>query len=107
MTHDYDALRTFIRLSDDELRMVARVFAAKLNAARGPVKVVIPLGGWSSVDRQGSDFHDYRADAVFVQELKQVLHPDVELVEVDADLDTPEFSNAIVHALEQIERQRG
>ena len=105
--HDYDALRTFIRLSDDELRMVARVFAAKLNAARGPVKVVIPLGGWSSVDRQGSDFHDYRADAVFVQELKQVLHPDVELVEVDADLDTPEFSNAIVHALEQIERQRG
>ncbi|MGD0915930.1 MAG: Tm-1-like ATP-binding domain-containing protein [Thermodesulfobacteriota bacterium] len=47
---DYDAARTFVRLSKDEMIRVADAMAGKLNKALGPVRVVIPLGGWSSLD---------------------------------------------------------
>jgi uncharacterized protein (UPF0261 family) len=96
--HDYDASRTFIRLSEEELIKVAGAMADKLNKARGPVRVVIPLGGWSSIDRRGTDFHDAALDRAFVTELKKLLKKDIEVREVDADLETPEFAEAIVRA---------
>jgi uncharacterized protein (UPF0261 family) len=95
---DYDASRTFLRLSRDEMFMVADRMADKLNMARGPVKVLIPLGGWSSVDKRGSDFYDGDLDRAFVDELKRQLRPDIELREVDADLDTSEFAQEVVKA---------
>lgn len=100
--YDYDAVRTFVRLSHEELMKVADTMAEKLNGAHGPVKVVIPLGGWSSVDKRGSSFYDGEADKVFVAQLKKRLRSDIEVREVDADLETPEFASAVVSALMEI-----
>jgi len=100
--YEYDAARTFIRLSKDELILVADTMADKLNKAKGPVKVVVPLGGWSAVDKRGTAFYDKELDSVFVNEFKKQLKPDIEVREVDADLDTPEFAQAIVKALDDI-----
>jgi uncharacterized protein (UPF0261 family) len=105
--YDYDALRTFVRLSSSELTKVAQVMAKKINQARGPVKVIIPLGGWSSVDKRGSYFHDREADRIFVNELKRQLKQDIEAREVDADLDTPEFAQAIVEAFDEVIKPLG
>jgi len=100
--YDYDALRTFIRLSEEELVRVADTMAEKLNQAKGPVKVLIPLGGWSSLDRRGTDFYDGKLDRAFVDELKKKLKKDIEIREVDTDLDTPEFAQAIVGAFDEL-----
>jgi uncharacterized protein (UPF0261 family) len=100
--YDYDALRTFIRLSKEEMIMVADTMADKLNRARGPVKVLIPLGGWSSLDRKGTDFYNAELDRTFADELKKQLKPGIEVREVDIDLDTPEFAQAIVDAFDEI-----
>jgi uncharacterized protein (UPF0261 family) len=100
--YDYDAVRTFVRLSHEELMKVADTMADKLNRAHGPVKVVIPLCGWSSVDKRGSIFYDGEADKVFVAQLKKHLRSDIEVKEVDADLETPEFASAVVGALMEI-----
>jgi uncharacterized protein (UPF0261 family) len=100
--YDYDAARTFIRLSQDEMIAVADVMAEKLNRALGPVKVIIPLGGWSSLDRRGTDFYNAELDKIFVDELKKRLKRDFEVREVDSDLDTPEFAQAIVDAFDEI-----
>jgi uncharacterized protein (UPF0261 family) len=99
---DYDSARTFVRLSLEELRMVAVAMAEKLNKARGPVKVVIPLGGWSSLDRKDTSLYDGEADRVFVNELKKQLRRDIEVREVEYDLETPEFAAAVVEAFDQI-----
>ena len=99
---EYDAARTFIRLSEAELIQVADTMAEKLNKSRGPVKVVVPLGGWSAVDKRGSDFYDDELDRVFVNEFKKKLRPDIEVREADADLDTPEFAEALVKAFDDI-----
>jgi len=100
--YDYDAARTFIRLSKDEMIVVADVIAEKLNKALAPVKILIPLGGWSSLDRKGTDFYDADLDRIFVDELKKRLKHDIEVREVDSDLDTPEFAQAIVDAFDEI-----
>ena len=100
--YDYDALRTLIRLSKEEMVMVAEAIADKLNKARGVVKVLIPLGGWSSVDKRGTDFYDAELDRAFVDELNKRLKQDIEVREVDADLETPEFAQAIVKAFDEV-----
>ena len=96
--YDYDASRAFVRLSHEELIMVAATMAEKLNGARGPVKVVIPKGGWSSFDKRGTYFYDGEADRVFVTALKRQLRQDIDVREVDADLETPEFARAVIDA---------
>jgi len=100
--YDYDALRTFIRLSKEEMIIVADAVAGKLNRALGPVKILIPLGGWSSLDRRGTDFYNAELDRTFVNELKKQLKRNIEVREVDSDLDTPEFAQAIVDAFDEI-----
>ena len=99
---DYDASRTFLRLSSEELIMVATTISEKLNKALGPVRVVIPKGGWSSVDKRGTHFYDGELDTVFVTELKRQLRQDIEVREVDADLETPKFAGAVVKAFIEI-----
>lgn len=99
---DYDAARTFLRLSREELIMVADTMADKLNRAKGPVRILIPLGGWSSVDKRGTDFYDDDLDRAFAEELKKKLRVDIELKEVDADLDTSEFAQEVVRSLCEI-----
>jgi uncharacterized protein (UPF0261 family) len=93
---DLDKLRTWIRLSPAELEEVAGVFAKKLNPSKGPVTVMIPLNGWSSADLPGNDSHDPAEDRLFTQVLREKLKPDVQIVEVDANMEDPEFAGAVV-----------
>lgn len=104
--YDIDALRTFIKLSQDEMVMAADAMADKLNRARGPVKFLIPLGGWSSVDARGTDLYEPETDRVFADELKRRLRHDIEVREIDADLETPEFVQAIVQAFNDVMSER-
>jgi uncharacterized protein (UPF0261 family) len=96
--YDLDKYRTWVRLSPDELREVASAFSEKLNQAKGPVKVLIPLRGWSSVDYPGNVTYDPEEDRVFVQELHRGLNPGIEIVEVDANMEDPEFAAAVAGA---------
>ena len=93
---DLDKLRTWIRLSPEELKEVAGVFAEKLNQAKGPVTVMVPLNGWSSADLPGNETHDPAEDRLFTQVLRKKLKPDVQIIEVDANMEDPEFSRTVV-----------
>jgi uncharacterized protein (UPF0261 family) len=96
--YDLDKYRTWIRLSPDELRKVAVSFRQKLKSAKGPVKIVIPLRGWSSVDYPGNATHDPGEDRVFAEELRKGLNPEIEILEVDANMEDAEFADAVVEA---------
>jgi len=100
--YDLDKYRTWLRLNPEELRMVAEEFAKKLNRARGPVKVLIPLNGWSSVDRPGSPTYDPEEDRIFIEALKKLLKPQIEIREIQANMEDPVFAEAIVQAVCEI-----
>jgi uncharacterized protein (UPF0261 family) len=93
---DLDKLRTWIRLAPDELKEVAGVFAEKLNRAKGPVVVLIPQKGWSAADWPGNDTHDPAEDQLFTRVLREKLKPDVHIIEINANMEDPEFAGAVV-----------
>ena len=91
-----DSLRVQVRTTADELRQAADVIAGRLNEARGPWTFLVPLQGWSSLDRPGRPIFDPKADAAFVARLKQRLADPARVKEVDLHLYTPGFARVAV-----------
>jgi len=97
--YDLDKFRTWIKASPDELKKAAGVFAEKLNRSKGPVKVIIPLKGWTNFDIPGSATYDPEEDRVFVDALKKAVSPGIEVIEVDANIEEKTFARALADAL--------
>lgn len=87
---------TPMRLNAEELRLVSATIAKKLNSARGPIKVMIPCRGFSSLDREGSVFYDPVADRAFIDSLRSLLDKNIEVIEIDAHINDEQFAQAIV-----------
>jgi uncharacterized protein (UPF0261 family) len=83
---------TTMRTTAEENVAIAQFIAGKLNLAKGPVCVILPLGGVSSIDRPGMIFHDPEADEALFSTLKQKLDPKIEIIEDEHHLDDPEFA---------------
>ncbi|MHB8870247.1 MAG: Tm-1-like ATP-binding domain-containing protein, partial [Thermoleophilia bacterium] len=97
-----DELRVEVRTSADECRAMARVVAARLNEARAPYLFLLPLEGWSSLDRPGGALWDPDADAAFADELRAELRDLGRIREVPGNLYTPEFGVACADAFAEV-----
>lgn len=84
---------TTMRTTPDENVAIATFIADKLNRARGPICVLLPLGGVSSIDRPGKIFHDPAANDALFSTLKTRLLPSIRIVEDEHHLDDPEFAD--------------
>ncbi len=93
--YDLDKFRTWLRLSPDELKEVANEFARKLNRAKAPVKLMVPMQGWSSVDSYGNPTYDPGEDQIFIDTLREILDPKVEIIEVNANMEDDFFSQQV------------
>jgi len=97
-----DEFRTWLRATPEELIEAAKKFSEKLNRAKGAVKVVIPLKGWSSAECPGSETFDPDEDLIFINELRKHLKPSIEVRTVDANMEDEEFAEEIVKAFEEV-----
>ena len=97
----YD-LRSGVRTSKEEMETLAQTIAGMLNKARGPVKVVVPLRGWSETDGKGAPLHEPETSQVFIAELKRLLRSQIEVIDVDAPINEPEFAEAAVATLDEM-----
>jgi len=100
--YDLDELRTFLRLSVDEMEQVAVVFAEKLNMSSGPAIFLFPKKGWSAIDPPSSDMFEEKEDRVFLEVFRANASPRVVTREVDANLEDEEFAEAVVEACMEI-----
>jgi uncharacterized protein (UPF0261 family) len=82
---------------------LALAVADRLNRyqRKARVKAVVPLRGLSSLSVAGGPLYDPIADAAFVSALKSRLDPEIEIVEVDADINDPVFAKAVADVLAQ------
>jgi len=97
----YD-FRSGVRSSAEELMILAQTIASKLNKARGPVKVVIPMRGWSEADSEDGPLYEPETNQVFIDELRRLLRPEFPIIEVDAHINEPAFAQAAVAALDEL-----
>jgi len=97
-----DEFRVAARTSGDEVCRVAEVIARKLNESKGPVKFFIPTRGWSSLSTKGADLYEPVTDALFAPALKKSLRPDIEVSELPMELNSPEFAEVLVKALDSM-----
>ena len=78
--------------------------AEKLNRhkKKSLVKFIIPTRGFSSISVEGGAIYDPASDRTFIDELKKTLDPEIEIIEVETHINTPEFAKAVVDALKKI-----
>lgn len=84
-------MATLMRTNPTENREMGEWIANKLNRAKGPCAVVIPVRGFSSYDREGKPFFDPESDLAFREAIRKHLKPHVRYVEVDGHINDEHF----------------
>jgi uncharacterized protein (UPF0261 family) len=87
---------THVRASAEEMAAVARFVVERLNAATGPRAVMIPLRGFSMLNREGQVLYDEASNMAYVKAMEEALSPAVEFVKVDAHINDRAFADATV-----------
>jgi uncharacterized protein (UPF0261 family) len=90
---------TLVRLTNDEMANLGRYFAEKANRAFAPVRICIPLNGFSVPNHPGGPFWDPEADRAFVTALEASLSPQIAVDLVEAHINDPRFVDHVVNVL--------
>jgi uncharacterized protein (UPF0261 family) len=104
--YEWNPTVTLMRTNVEENKELGKIFAQKLNAALGPVGVLLPLRGVSQLDADGGPFCDRAADQAMFDTLKSHLRSDIPLREVDLNINDPEFAQQAAQWLLEFIDQR-
>ncbi len=96
-----------VRTTGEEVATAGKLLAKRANSAKGPVAIVIPLGGFSSVDAEGQHFYDPDADATFVRAIKDNVENKVDIIEVDAHINDVKFARKVVDIFNKLLKKGG
>ncbi|WP_030661681.1 Tm-1-like ATP-binding domain-containing protein [Streptomyces cellulosae] len=78
----------------EEMRELGEYVADHVNRAPGPKAVALPLAGLDNYCREGSQYHGIDVTPVF-EAIRRDLDKDVELLEMDNNINDPEFADAV------------
>lgn len=92
---------TLMRTNAEENRILGQQIAKKVNASKGPVTLILPLGGLSKIGGQGEIFHQPHLDKILFEAIKDNVSEAVQVEEVDSNINTSEFAKKAVEALLQ------
>ena len=81
---------------------MGRVMAEKLNKAKGPTAVILPLKGLSILDKVVEEFNDPEANNAFFEALSENLNPEIEIKRVDAHITDGVFAEEAEKMLSRI-----
>jgi uncharacterized protein (UPF0261 family) len=93
-----------MRTTPEECAELGRIIASKLNRAKGPTVLFLPLRGVSAIDKEGQPFHLPQADKALFDSLRRNIRPSVTLVELDMHINDPEFAVAVAERLLELLR---
>lgn len=90
---------TLMRTNKEENNVLGEAIARKVNASKAAVTVLLPLGGISKIGAKGEIFHNPEIDKVLFDAIKKNVKESVTVLEVDCNINTPEFADEAVKAL--------
>jgi uncharacterized protein (UPF0261 family) len=94
-SYDHNPEFRLIRTSAADMLTIADIFAERLSAAKGPVRVAIPTQGLSIPNVPDGPFWDPTADADFRDRLRAGLRPDIPVSTHDQHVNDPEFGRLV------------
>lgn len=97
---------TLMRTTPEECAELGRIIARKLNQAKGPTVLFIPLRGISMIATEGSAFYDAEADRALIDTLKAGLQENVEVHELDMEINDPRFARAMAQRMDELIKAR-
>lgn len=95
-----DNLRILLWLTREETLDMAPVYAEKLNKSTGITKFLFPMRGWVSLETEDSGLFEPEVERAFVEKLRGLLKPGIEIIEVDANINDTVFAEAVIRELE-------
>lgn len=97
---------TLVRTTKDENIRLAKIIAEKANRSTGPVTIVIPLKGFSAVDKAGQNFFDPDITESFTRTIESAIKKEVNLIKIDAHVNDKEFAQRLVEVYEDNRKGR-
>ena len=93
---------THFRTTYDELYKVGTYIAEHLNAGKGPRAALVPLRGYSMMNKEGMPLYDAAANKGFADALHDQLNDDVILFERDLHINDEAFAEEVVGLFMQL-----
>lgn len=90
---------TLMRTNAHENKVLGEIIAEKLNLSKGPVTILLPLGGLSKVGGKGEIFHNPQIDTVLFDSIRKNVKDSVKIIEVNSNINTTFFAEHAVKAL--------
>lgn len=100
--HQHNQNTVTVRANAEELRETAQVMSRKLNRSNGPIRVYLPEGGVSAVDREGEPLYDPEANSEMYDELEARLDDRIPVIRVDAHINDSEFGELAANGLTEL-----
>jgi len=91
--YEHNPTVTLMRTTPDENAQLGEMIAQKANAARGPVKIILPLRGVSAIDTAGQPFYDPAATGALFEAIRR--HASVEIREIDTHINDLQFAASV------------
>jgi len=88
-----------VRTTKEEMVIIGKTMAEKLNKAVGPTQVLIPLGGFSMYCHPGEPLHDPEGDWTFIESLQKHLKSSIPVLEIEAHINDPVFAQTAASVL--------
>lgn len=89
-------VHTHYRTTYDEMSAVGHFIAQHVNHGKGPRAVIVPLRGYSMMNREGMPLYDEAANRGYRDTLKKELSPAVQLMEMDCHINDAQCAAATV-----------
>ena len=64
--------------------------------------MILPLAGLSALGPEGQPYYDPEADDALFDAIRENLRADIPLVEVEAAINTPEFTNVVMTEFKKV-----
>lgn len=100
--YPHNANVTLMRTTPDECQQLGKILAEKVNLSQGPVRVLLPLKGWSMIDSPDGPFWWPEANEAFRMAIKQHLRADIPVLELDVNVNDPLFARTAAENLLQL-----
>ena len=93
--YQHNATTTLMRTTVEENAELGRQLGKKVSQTKSSVVVLFPRGGVSMLDTEGMDFDGPEERRALLEGIKETLHKDIPLIEVDTDINHTDTAELI------------